>query len=133
MPTVFPMVGHRLMEPLAQLRHFAGGGPLAADASRNGRVWKEVRGVPVARYTLTAEDIARLKRGLDLSMQMLIAAGARRLYPGVMGVGSGGRFWCGRGSSFPMAPRSSSIICRRRTPPAMPASKIRSTLTAGSS
>jgi len=88
MPTVFPMVGHRLMEPLAQLRHVAGVGPLTADATRNGRVWKEVRGVPVVRYTVTPEDVARLKRGLELSMQMLVAAGARRLYPGVMGVGS---------------------------------------------
>ncbi len=88
MPTVFPMVGHRLMEPLAQLRHVAGVGPLAADATRNGRVWKEIRGVPIVRYTVTPEDVARLKRGLELSMQMLIAAGARRLYPGVTGAGS---------------------------------------------
>jgi choline dehydrogenase-like flavoprotein len=88
MPTVFPMVGHRLMEPLAQLRHVAGVGPLAADATRNGRVWKEIRGVPIVRYTMTPEVAARLKRGIDLSMQMLIAAGARRLYPGVVGAGS---------------------------------------------
>lgn len=88
MPTVFPMVGHRLMEPLAQLRHVAGVGPLAADATRNGRVWKEIRGVPIVRYTVTPDDVARLKRGLELSMQMLIAAGARRLYPGVTGAGS---------------------------------------------
>ena len=87
MPTVFPLTGHRLMEPLAQLRHVAGVGPLVADATRGGRVWREIRGVPVLRYTITPADVARLKRGLELSMQMLIAAGARRLYPGVMGLG----------------------------------------------
>lgn len=85
MPTVFPTVGRRLMEPLAQLRHVAGVGPLAADATRNGRVWGEFRGLPVIRYSVTPQDVALLKRGLVLSMQMLIAAGARRLYPGVLG------------------------------------------------
>jgi len=88
MPSMFPSVGRRLMEPLAQLRHAAGVGPLAADATRNGRVWREFRGLPVIRYTVTPEDVARLKRGLELSMEMLVAAGARRLYPGVLGVGS---------------------------------------------
>lgn len=88
MPSMFPSVGRRLMEPLAQLRHAAGVGPLAADATRNGRVWREFRGLPVIRYTVTPADVARLKRGLDLSMEMLVAAGARRLYPGVLGVGS---------------------------------------------
>jgi choline dehydrogenase-like flavoprotein len=76
------------MEPLAQLRHTTGVGPLAADATRDGRVWREVRGVPLVRYTMSPADVARLKRGIELSMQMLIAAGARRLYPGVMGVGA---------------------------------------------
>jgi len=76
------------MEPLAQLRHIAAIGPLVADATRDGRVWREVRGVPLARYTLSPADVAQLKRGLELSMQMLIAAGARRLYPGVMGIGA---------------------------------------------
>jgi choline dehydrogenase-like flavoprotein len=88
LPATFPSTGQRLMEPLAQLRHVAAVGPLVADATRKGRVWREVRGVPVARYTLSPADIAQLKRGLDLSMQMLIAAGARRLYPGVMGMGA---------------------------------------------
>jgi choline dehydrogenase-like flavoprotein len=85
---MFPSMGRRLMEPLAQLRHVAGVGPLAADATRNGRVWGEVRGVPVVRYSVTPADVTRLKRGLELSMQMLVAAGARRLYPGVLGMGA---------------------------------------------
>lgn len=87
-PSTFPLTGNRLMEPLAQLRHTTGVGPLAADATRDGRVWREVRGVPLVRYTMSPADVARLKRGIELSMQMLIAAGARRLYPGVTGVGA---------------------------------------------
>jgi len=87
-PPMFPLTGQRLMEPLAQLGHIAAMGPLVADATRVGRVWREVRGVPLARYTLSPADVALLKRGLELSMQMLIAAGARRLYPGVMGMGA---------------------------------------------
>ncbi len=86
MPSMVPAVGRRLMEPLAQIRHLAGVGPLAADATRNGRVWGEVRGLPVIRYSLTGADVARLRRGIELSMQMLIAGGARRLYPGVVGL-----------------------------------------------
>jgi choline dehydrogenase-like flavoprotein len=88
MPSVFPTTGRRLMEPLAQLSHVAGVGPLAADSTRNGRVWRELKGVPLIRYTMAPEDVARLKRGLDLCMEMLAAAGARRLYPGVLGAGS---------------------------------------------
>ncbi|MGZ6098921.1 MAG: GMC family oxidoreductase N-terminal domain-containing protein [Myxococcaceae bacterium] len=86
MPSMVPAVGRRLMEPLAQIRHLAGVGPLIADASRSGRVWGEVRGLPVIRYSLTAADVALLKRGIELSMEMLIAGGARRLYPGVVGL-----------------------------------------------
>ena len=87
MPSVFPSTGRRLMEPLAQLRHIAGVGPLVADSTRNGRVWREFKGVPLIRYTMTPADVARLKRGLDVCMEMLAAAGARRLYPGVLGAG----------------------------------------------
>ena len=43
--------------------------------------------MPLVRYTMSPADVARLKRGLELSMQMLVAAGARRLYPSVMGLG----------------------------------------------
>jgi choline dehydrogenase-like flavoprotein len=85
LPSFFPAVGRRLMEPLAQLANLAALGPLAADTTRNGRVWGEFKGLPVIRYTTTAADVARLKRGLLLCMEILVAAGARRLYPGVLG------------------------------------------------
>jgi choline dehydrogenase-like flavoprotein len=66
-------------------------------------VWKEIRGVPIVRYTMTPEDVVRLKRGIELSMEMLIAAGARRLYPGVVGAGS-------------LAPRELDDFRRREIP-----------------
>ncbi len=82
--TFFPGNGRRLMEPISQLAHLVSLGPLSADTTRNGRVYREVRGLPAIHYTLTPADVARLKRGLLLSMEMMVAAGARHLYPGVM-------------------------------------------------
>jgi choline dehydrogenase-like flavoprotein len=82
--TFFPVTGRRLMEALTQLPHLASLGPLAADATRNGRVWREFKGLPAIRYTLTPADLERLKRGLLLCMEMAVAAGARHLYPGVL-------------------------------------------------
>ncbi len=82
--TFFPGNGRRLMEPISQLSHLASLGPLALDATRNGRIFREVRGLPAIRYSLTSVDVARLKRGLLLSMEMMVAAGARHLYPGVL-------------------------------------------------
>ncbi|HTS83188.1 MAG TPA: GMC family oxidoreductase [Myxococcaceae bacterium] len=87
MPTILPTTGRRLMEPMGQLGHLGAVGPLAADTTRNGRVWGEPRGLPVLRYTVTPADVARLHRGLVLCMEMLVAAGARRLYPSVFGAG----------------------------------------------
>ena len=85
LPSFFPGIGRQLMEPLAQLAHVGSMGPLAADATRNGRVWREFKGLPVLRYSVTPADVARLHRGMVLCMEILIAAGARRLYPGVVG------------------------------------------------
>jgi choline dehydrogenase-like flavoprotein len=82
--TYFPVTGRRLMEPLSQLPHLASLGPLAADSTRNGRVWRELWGFPAIRYSLAREDVERLKRGLLLCMEMMVAAGARHLYPGVL-------------------------------------------------
>jgi choline dehydrogenase-like flavoprotein len=81
---LFPATGRRLMEPLAQLPHLATLGPLIADATRNGRVWRELKGLPAIHYTLTPADVQRLQRGLVLCMEMAAAAGARHFYPGVL-------------------------------------------------
>jgi glycine/D-amino acid oxidase-like deaminating enzyme len=82
--TFFPTTGRRLMEALDQLPHLASLGPLAADSTRNGRVWGEFKGLPAIRYSLTPSDVERLKRGLLRCMEIAVAAGARHLYPGVL-------------------------------------------------
>ena len=64
--------------------HLASFGPLAADATRNGRVWREFNGLPAIRYNLAPADVERLHRGLVLCMEMAVAAGARHFYPGVL-------------------------------------------------
>lgn len=86
LPSMVPAIGRRLMEPVAQMRHLAGVGPLVTDSTRNGRVWGDFRGLPLVRYTVGAADLALIKRGIELSMQMMIAGGARRLFPGVVGL-----------------------------------------------
>jgi choline dehydrogenase-like flavoprotein len=83
-PTFFPANGRRLMEPLSRLSHLASLGPLAADATRKGRVWREFNGLPAIRYDLAPADVERLQRGLVLCMEMAVAAGARHFYPGVL-------------------------------------------------
>lgn len=82
--SLFPSTGRRLMEALSQLPHLASFGPLAADSTRNGRVWREFNGLPAIRYTLAPADVERLHRGLVLCMEMAVAAGARHFYPGVL-------------------------------------------------
>jgi GMC oxidoreductase/Gluconate 2-dehydrogenase subunit 3 len=83
-PTFFSATGRRLMQELSQLPHLASLGPLAADATRNGRVWREFNGIPAIRYNLSPADVERLHRGLVLCMEMAVAAGARHFYPGVL-------------------------------------------------
>jgi choline dehydrogenase-like flavoprotein len=83
-PTFFSSTGQRLMEALSQLPHLASFGLLAADATREGRVWREFKGLPAIRYNLAPADVERLKRGMLLCMEMAVAAGARHLYPGVL-------------------------------------------------
>jgi choline dehydrogenase-like flavoprotein len=81
----FPSTGQRLMETLTQLPHIASFGALVADATRNGRVWREVKGLPAISYSLAPADVERLRLSMLRLMEMAVAAGARRLYPGVSG------------------------------------------------
>ncbi|HEY1547416.1 MAG TPA: GMC family oxidoreductase, partial [Kofleriaceae bacterium] len=58
-------------------------GFLVEDSSR-GTV-SEVMGQPMIRYWLGAEDVAHIKRGLDVLAQIYFAAGARRVHLPVAG------------------------------------------------
>jgi len=78
---LFPVTGRRLMQRLEELPRIASLAVLVRDASRNGRVWREVGGKPAITYRVTAEDVARLHQGTLAAAEILLAAGARRLYP----------------------------------------------------
>jgi len=82
---VFPFVGQRLMEAIDQLDRIASLAVLVSDASPNGRVWRDVGGLPAVTYNISTEDVSRMHRGMVHAGEMLLAAGARRLYPLFLG------------------------------------------------
>jgi choline dehydrogenase-like flavoprotein len=82
---VFPFVGQRLMEPLDQLDRLASFALLISDASPNGRVWRDVGGLPAVTYNISNEDVSRMHRAMVHASEMMLAAGARRLYPTLLG------------------------------------------------
>ncbi len=84
---VFPFSGRRLMETLDQFDHVAGFGVLVRDASANGRVWRDVGGVPAISYNVGGEDLERMHRGLVHTGEMALAGGARKIFPVVLGMG----------------------------------------------
>src|SRR5690606_15783194 len=80
-PILFPMTGHRLMEVLEKFDRMVSYGLLIADAKASGVVSQGPGGLPVARYSLTKEDCARMHRAMVVSGEMSWAAGAKALYP----------------------------------------------------
>jgi choline dehydrogenase-like flavoprotein len=56
-------------------------GLLYADATTDGRLLFEAGGRPVIRYSFSRQDRDRLHSGLVHAIDMLVAAGARRLWP----------------------------------------------------
>jgi choline dehydrogenase-like flavoprotein len=86
-PTLFPFSGRRLMRALDRIDHIASFGLLVRDASANGRVWRDVGGMPLVTYNIGADDVARMHKAMVLSGEMCLAAGAKALYPVAHGVG----------------------------------------------
>ncbi|HUB06052.1 MAG TPA: GMC family oxidoreductase [Myxococcales bacterium] len=84
---VFPFSGRRLMETLDQFDHLASFGVLIRDSSANGRVWRDVGGVPAISYNVTPADMAVIQEGMVHTGEMALAAGAKKLYPVVLGSG----------------------------------------------
>ncbi|HEY8039826.1 MAG TPA: GMC oxidoreductase, partial [Polyangiaceae bacterium] len=82
---IFPYAGHPLMEALDQIDHMAAFGILVRDQSANGRVWSDVGGLPAITYNLGPEDVRRMHLGMVHASEMSLAAGARRIYPFVIG------------------------------------------------
>lgn len=82
---LFPVMGSRLMEALEQYPRMASFGILAADSKARGRVLGEYQGEPIITYNLAREDIDRLHRGMIRVAQMSFAAGAKAVYPSLVG------------------------------------------------
>jgi choline dehydrogenase-like flavoprotein len=80
-PILFPVTGHRLMEVIDRQDDVASFALMLRDSSRNGRVWRDVGGLPAITYSVTAEDAALMHRAMVLTAEMALAAGARMLYP----------------------------------------------------
>jgi choline dehydrogenase-like flavoprotein len=78
---VFPFVGQRLMEVIDQLDRVASFALLVSDSSPNGRVWRDVGGLPAVTYNIGGEDVRRMHQAMIRAGDMMLAAGARRLYP----------------------------------------------------
>jgi len=83
---LFSFGGRRLMDVLDAFAHVASVGVLVADATTGGRLLFEARGRPVIKYSLTRQDCDRLHSGMVHAMDMLIAAGAKRLWPSLWSV-----------------------------------------------
>jgi choline dehydrogenase-like flavoprotein len=87
-PTVFPIIlaltGAPLMKAVAQQDRMVGLGILAHDHGEGGRVWWSAKGHPLITYNLTPQDVHCLHQGLVRGTQMLTAAGAKKVYPGMM-------------------------------------------------
>jgi choline dehydrogenase-like flavoprotein len=88
-PTVAPMLiphtGQRLMRAIDALPNTAAFGVLVRDRSR-GRVWPIGAGQPLVTYSMNAEDAALMHRAVAHTAELCFAAGARRVYTGLVGV-----------------------------------------------
>lgn len=82
---IFPFSGQRLMEAVDRIDHLACFGLLVRDERASGRVWRDVSGLPAITYNLHREDVRRMHEAMIRSSEMALAAGAKRLYPFVVG------------------------------------------------
>jgi hypothetical protein len=77
-----PLLGDRLADFADRAQHVANLGILAEDAGSVGRLQIDRGGHILLRYTLSAEAIDLLHRGIVKGCEMLLAAGARKVIPG---------------------------------------------------
>ena len=79
---IFQLAGRELMDVLDRLEHVASLGLCIRDATPNGRVWRDIAGRPAITYSITRADRDQLHSGMVRSLEILAAAGARRLFAG---------------------------------------------------
>lgn len=81
-PMALALSGRPLMDAMDQHEHIATIGPLIADDPK-GVVRLQAHGQYLIQSNLTAQDVRRLHVGMVRSAELLLAAGAKHLYPGV--------------------------------------------------
>lgn len=81
---MMPFTGQRLMRAIDSIPHLAMFGSVLRDETR-GRVVTDVGGAPVVTYELVQKDVENMHRGICLTADMCFAAGARRVYTGLIG------------------------------------------------
>lgn len=83
--SIFPGYGLATKEMFAMFPHMSTLGLMVADTSR-GRVRRSPGGDPLITYKLNEQDTRSLYRGLALGAEILLAAGAVQVTPGVPGL-----------------------------------------------
>ena len=80
-------VGTELEDGLNMLPHLAGMVVMVSDKG-NGRVRATSDGRADIQYEFAHEDVARIKRGMVVTAEVLLAGGARKVFAPVHGVGT---------------------------------------------
>jgi choline dehydrogenase-like flavoprotein len=80
-----PGYGPELVRRMAAFGHVAQWG-VQVRCETHGRVRRGVGGRPKITYSMRAEDVRRFKVGIRRLIEMMFAAGAREVYPGVHGL-----------------------------------------------
>ncbi|MEB2313467.1 MAG: GMC family oxidoreductase [Sorangiineae bacterium] len=81
----FPGVGAELMREIGDYGHAAIWG-VQVRARAHGRVGRSLFGAPSIHYDMTDEDVRVLKLGVRRLVELMFAAGAREVLPGVHGL-----------------------------------------------
>jgi choline dehydrogenase-like flavoprotein len=102
---VFPTVGRRLMDNVDQIDRTACFAVLVSDDAPNGRVWRDVGGLPAITYNIPQKDADKAHSGIVHGAEMAFAAGAKSVCPVVVGA--------------PTLKRGSSFDAFRRTRPSV--------------
>ena len=84
-PMLFPFAGRRLMEVMNEIEHVASFAILISDSTK-GRIALDVSGNATAYYRVSAEDAARYHRGLVAMSEICWEAGAKKIWPAILGM-----------------------------------------------
>ncbi len=82
---MLPLQGRAFMDLMDRFERVAAFGYMIKDESR-GRVFRGPGSLPLIHYSLNRNDLVKLTRAREILCQIFLAAGARRVYPGVAGL-----------------------------------------------